>query len=455
MGDTSVSESTRTSALWVTGGHLFGQCIRLGSNLIFTRILAPEMFGVMAAANLILIGLAQLSDIGIYQSIVREKDAENPRFLDTIWVVQLLRGVLIAGLLLLIILSLWQFGDSMGDTVYAANTLVTVLLILSVYPMMEACVSPWIFVLQRNMQYRKPVAMEICGQLAGLVTGLSYVFFIAQDIYALVVMQLVYSLTKIIFSHSVSQHRFRFKIHWQTFIDLIIFGRWIVIASLIGFLFAGGERLIIGAYASVEFFGVFAIAIFILVAIKEVVAKLIGSVMLSAIGQVQRERDEEMAPAYFSLKLKAESILFFLAGALFIGAPQLIDFLYDARYTEAGSILSILAFSILSVSPLLSLQLLLARGKSFATTVITAIQTSCFFAVVIFTVHFYGIWTGLWSIAVFSLFQLVLGAIVEYRELHRWFPKRFIAYLMFLPGLIVGYLGAEVLAFVQSLFGAQ
>jgi O-antigen/teichoic acid export membrane protein len=35
---------------WTLGGHAAGQALRLGSNLIMTRILVPEMFGIMSLA---------------------------------------------------------------------------------------------------------------------------------------------------------------------------------------------------------------------------------------------------------------------------------------------------------------------------------------------------------------------------------------------------------------------
>jgi len=41
---------------WVIFGHLFSQVLRLGSNLILTRLLVPEMFGVMAIVTVIMAG---------------------------------------------------------------------------------------------------------------------------------------------------------------------------------------------------------------------------------------------------------------------------------------------------------------------------------------------------------------------------------------------------------------
>ena len=54
---------------WVAIGYAASQAIRLFSNLILTRILFPEAFGLMALITVFLVGLNMLSDIGVSPSI--------------------------------------------------------------------------------------------------------------------------------------------------------------------------------------------------------------------------------------------------------------------------------------------------------------------------------------------------------------------------------------------------
>ena len=79
---------------WSFLGYGVSQVIRLGSNLVMTRLLVPEMFGVMAIAGMVTIILALLSDIGLRQHIVQSARGDDPVFLDTAWVVQIVRGVM-------------------------------------------------------------------------------------------------------------------------------------------------------------------------------------------------------------------------------------------------------------------------------------------------------------------------------------------------------------------------
>ena len=77
---------------WTLGSYAAGQFIRLGSNLIMTRLLMPEMFGLMALAHVLIAGLHMFSDLGLHHSVVQHQRGDDPVFLDTVWTVQIVRG---------------------------------------------------------------------------------------------------------------------------------------------------------------------------------------------------------------------------------------------------------------------------------------------------------------------------------------------------------------------------
>jgi O-antigen/teichoic acid export membrane protein len=45
------------ASIWVIGGLGTSQALRLASNLILTRLLVPEFFGIMAIAQVFMMGL--------------------------------------------------------------------------------------------------------------------------------------------------------------------------------------------------------------------------------------------------------------------------------------------------------------------------------------------------------------------------------------------------------------
>src|ERR1700730_10370939 len=80
---------------WLFVGYGLSLTIRLGSNLLMTRLLLPEMFGVVSMAGIVLVGLAMFSDLGLKQCIVRSERGHDAAFLNTAWTIQILQGALL------------------------------------------------------------------------------------------------------------------------------------------------------------------------------------------------------------------------------------------------------------------------------------------------------------------------------------------------------------------------
>ena len=79
-------------SLWIMGGYGMSQALRMGCNLILTRLLFPEAFGLMTLVNTVLIGLGMFSDVGTNQSVIQNERGEDPAFLNTAWTIHIIRG---------------------------------------------------------------------------------------------------------------------------------------------------------------------------------------------------------------------------------------------------------------------------------------------------------------------------------------------------------------------------
>jgi hypothetical protein len=76
----SLKKKAIRGTAWTLFGYGGSQALRLVSNLILTRLLVPEVFGLMALVQTFQIGLTLFSDIGIAPSIIQNKRGEDPTF---------------------------------------------------------------------------------------------------------------------------------------------------------------------------------------------------------------------------------------------------------------------------------------------------------------------------------------------------------------------------------------
>src|SRR5258708_5704369 len=80
---------------WAVGIFGLSQLLRIVSSIVLTRLLAPELFGILIIVYTLQNGIDLLSDLGFGQSLVLNKNAENPEFYNTVWSLRLVRGLLL------------------------------------------------------------------------------------------------------------------------------------------------------------------------------------------------------------------------------------------------------------------------------------------------------------------------------------------------------------------------
>ena len=82
-------------AIWTSGAFGFAQVLRLITSIALTRLLAPELFGIMQIVYSFRTGVELVSDVGIGQNIVFNRDANKPEFYNTVWSLQVIRGIVL------------------------------------------------------------------------------------------------------------------------------------------------------------------------------------------------------------------------------------------------------------------------------------------------------------------------------------------------------------------------
>ena len=93
-------------------GYAASQALRLGGNLVLSRLLFPEAFGLSSLVSVFLVGLQLLSDVGLEPSVVQNERGDERRFLDTVWTIQAVRGALLALLAVLLARpAAWLYGE--------------------------------------------------------------------------------------------------------------------------------------------------------------------------------------------------------------------------------------------------------------------------------------------------------------------------------------------------------
>lgn len=354
------------SGAWLVGSNLTSQVLRLGGNLVLTRLLVPQDFGLMAAVNTLFFALIMFSDMGIWQSVVKSPHAAEPRYLGTAWSVQLLRGGLLGIGVLALALGLWvgQQRDWLpAGTVYADPRLPLLVSVFALCAWLQGAESMKLALAQRAMQTATLARLDFFVQLLTLALTLLLAWEL-RSVWALMAGSLCGAALRTGLSHAVLPGP-TLRPAWDKahLAELIRFGKWIFASSIIGFLAAHGEKLLLGAALSTAMFGVFSLAANLLAALMGLYSTVNARLIFPALSQALRDGNlGVMAGVYARVQRIADGLLGVASGFLFMAGQWLVWALYDARYHEAGWMMQWLSLGLLAMRQQVVEQWMFARG---------------------------------------------------------------------------------------------
>lgn len=340
------------AGFWVILIFGLGQLVRLGSNLIVTRMLEPEMFGVMAIVYVVTAGIAMFSDVGLWAFIVRHKDPSNPHLLSAVWTLQVIRGWLMYLGLVLFALGLWvgnQYTPDYFHGVYADSRLPLLILIAGAASVISAYKSMASPVMSRQMQLGKLEMIDFTSQVAGVLIMLVWVW-VYPSIWALVSAGLVSTLVSTWLSYVVFPYRH--KILWDKAIvkEVFHFGKWIVIASTLTYFFMQGDRLFLAGAISATELGIYSIAFMLAGVLTSITHSVAAKIAFPALSSTVHSNRQNLKQRYYKIRAYLDSSTFLVTGVLVALAPTIVAILYDSRYIDAGWMFQILIFSVVGNS---------------------------------------------------------------------------------------------------------
>lgn len=411
----SLRQRVLKSGSWTLVGYAVNQALRFGGNLILTRLLFPEAFGMMAIIQAVAYGVHMLTDVGVGPSIVQNKRGNEPIFLNTVWTVQIVRSFLVWVGLCALALPLAKF--------YGEPQFVSMFPVVGLAAFIIGFNSTKLYTAQRNLEAARVTQIEIGTYALGLLFTI-FLAWLLQSVWALVWGGVVSAGLKMVASH-VALHGIKNKFAWDrdTISHMRGFGRWILLSSGLTFLSVEGARLLIGAVLDMRQLALFTLASTLSLMFWQAMQQLAGSVFFPAYSEVHRSNPKNLTAVLYKARLTlilpswGLAVIFVFFGSLIMGV------LYDERYHGSGIMLEQLAAGSLAACVWGSYSgVLLALGKVASMTALTAIQVVCQFAMMFIGYHYGGSAGLVMGVAAANWIVYPVYAFVMHRN-GLWQPK--------------------------------
>lgn len=311
--------------------------LRLATNLILTRLLFPEAFGMMALITVVIAAAMMFSDFGFLGAVIQDPRGEEPEFLDTVWTLQILRGLLLAVLMV-------AFSGQIADF-YDEPLLGELLWISALVPFIRGMESTKSLTANRTLQLERLTAIRLGSQLFGAVITVALAFWM-RSVWALAIGNLFAPALLVILSHHyLKGHSNRPGLERSALGSLIKYSSFIFIASIAGFFSNHGDRAVLGRFVDLDELAIYGIAL-TLAAVPMNLANAVASRVIFPLyaRKPPAESDDNRRKINKARAMVTAPLLVGVAILALIGDP-LIRLMYDARYEAAGPYLVLIALA--------------------------------------------------------------------------------------------------------------
>jgi len=331
--DSSSARAVRGGAFALTG-HLIVQVLRMGGQIVLTRLVPQEAFGLMAIVHTFRAAVDLFSDIGIGPSIIQNPRGDEPRFLDTAWTLQLLRGTGLFLFACVCALPMARFygHPELGALIPAASASAVIAGLRSTKS----------YSAERHLRLGLLTLSEVAAQGAALLTMVVWALW-SPTVWALVAGGLVGATVDVALGHIIMPG-YNGKPGWDkaALKSMGHFGKWIFLSTVLTFAVNEADRLVFGKMVSLAELGVYNVALTIASIPLSAMHSLAGKVIFPLFSRIHQTKDE-LARVFGQARRLHMVISGWMLSGLIGGGTAAVGLIYDDRYQDGGWMLQLLA----------------------------------------------------------------------------------------------------------------
>jgi PST family polysaccharide transporter/lipopolysaccharide exporter len=328
-----LAERTVKSGIWATLINLFDRGLQLFKLLILARILSPAAFGLMGIALLTLTVLNQMSRLGFKTALIQRVDENVDEYLNTVLVMQVTRGLVIAAIAYLGAPYVAQF--------FSEPRAEALIQVLALSPILTGLQNPGVLYLKKNLEFHKQFAFKMGRALTSAIVTLAFAY-VYRNVWALVFGRLAGDLVALVISYLIHGYRPQVEFDRKFAEELFDYGKWITGSGVLIFLFDHGDDAFIGWLLSASALGYYQIAYRFSNAPATEVGYTLASVMFPMYSKVQDDIDR-LRNGFFRTLQISSLVTFPMAIGIIIAAPSFVSVFMGSDWMPIVRVMQILA----------------------------------------------------------------------------------------------------------------
>lgn len=317
---------------WMSAFRMATRGMTFVKTAVLARVLTPSQFGVFGIASLILALLEMLTETGINVILIQSK-RNIEEFLDSAWVVSILRGTFIS--LLLIISS------PIIASFFNTSAVLPILLFMSIVPFIRGFINPAIVTYQKELVFRSEFFLRT-GVFFFDATVTVIAALITHSVYSLVWGLLAGAILEVILSFILIRPHPRFRLQHEYFKDIFHKGKWMTASGIFAYIAEEGDSFVVGKVLGAPSLGVYQMAYKISMLPISEISNVVSGVVFPVYAKIVHDKNRLWAAFVRTLSYTMIAS-FALSLLIFLFPKQIVLILLGNNWLAAVPVLQILA----------------------------------------------------------------------------------------------------------------
>jgi lipopolysaccharide exporter len=316
---------------WIGTWSVGSQGARFARNILLTRLLAPEAFGLMALVLSAASVFHTMTDIGVKEALVQNPRGTEEHYANAAWWLTLGRSLL---LYLVAFVSAPWVSDFYGNP-----QLAPLLRVAFVAVLFDGIFSSRAYVAMKEMKFGKWAAINHGGGIFGVIVTIILAFFI-RNVWALVIGSVAESAGSCALSYILCPHMPTFWWDAEAFRDLLRFAKGLFGLSFLNFVFARTDVFVLAKLFSPAALGLYVMAVYLAQTPTSFIMNLFGQTLLPTFAQIQ---DSPQRTRRILLQVTSATLLVGMPIVVFIlfSGNSMLRVFYGQRYALASASLMV------------------------------------------------------------------------------------------------------------------
>lgn len=332
---------------------------------VLARIFSPAQFGIYGIASLVLGFLEMLTETGINIFLIQKQEKVD-KYIDSAWVVSILRGMVISLIIFLIAPIIAVYFNNPQSTF--------IIRLISLVPLIRGFINPSCVKYQKNLEFKKQFFYDSSLFLVDFLVAIS-LGILTKSENSLVWAMICSTIVEVVLSFIYFDPKPKFIFEKDKTLEVVNRGKWITGAGIFNYLFQNLDDIVVGKMMGTGNLGVYQLAY------------KVSTLPVSEVGEVF---NKVTFPIYTSMKndtvrIKKTFLKTLLIISLFVipfglivfyYPTQIVNLLLGDKWLVAVPVLQVLAiFGALKAISNSFYSLFLGIGRQEVVTLVTLFST--------------------------------------------------------------------------------